>query len=114
MLKKSLLLVMCIMLLDCVFVFAKENQKFKQSDVKAITTVLKKEVAKGKKDSIEISEIIGDYASAVVDISTGDGGVAYLKKGSSGWKVIAFGSMVTPEDLESDIPTEILNKLFKE
>lgn len=106
-------LVVCLMLLCTTLVYANDT-KFNPSDVKAIKAALKKEIAKGKKDKIHMSEIYGNYASAVVDISGSDGGMAYLKKEAGGWKLLAFGSMITPEDLlESKVPQDIVDKFFK-
>lgn len=106
--------VICLLLLGVTSVYAAKKTEFSLAEKKAIKAVLKKEIAKSKKDKIYLQEKLGKYASAVVDIHGSDGGRVFLEKTDIGWKVITWGTMVSPDDLlESGVPTEIVDKFFK-
>lgn len=111
----KLLAIALTLIFSCNCAFGKDaNKNFKPADVKAITAVMKKQAGNAVKYKVIVYEVFGDYAKAGVEVTSGggDNAIAYLNKKGGEWNIINFGTMITEEELEGEVPQNIIDKFF--
>jgi hypothetical protein len=88
------------------------KRKAEAADVTAITAAIKSGLTKEPVESVYIDKIVGDYAAAIVSVKDGDGGIAYLRKSGSDWKLLKYDASVTEGALvDLGVPQDIARQM---